>query len=312
MDYYGPEDYGALPAMLEYLYVRRESLLREGLSLAMEPQGRIRGIVSSPASAGIDYYQMRSGGAGDDLSTTVPRDGADGDGPGTFYSSSAHLPCGFRTARSTSPVHTAVPVFRPEPPPGGDSPGQPVGSFPRMEPTEFSFPRAGFDQDGPGMFVEAVVPQVLSHEDGVCFRELGRFGPYGKGYVRRDGHTLADLCEFVGGLNAGYPPFMRLDTAFVGRGLFSELADGPVGAPLQGTADTVDLDGVRLIGHGMVPDGEVYAMSHTHGPIFVNGPTTLTCTEDEFVVGRYCQAVSPHGGLSGRTPYGIKAGVTFA
>lgn len=309
MGYYEPRDFVTLPLMLEYLYERRESLLRPGLSLAMQPQGRIHGIVSLPGHSGRGYYEMRHSGIRDDLSTAVSRDGSGNSDPELFYSASAHLPFGFRVARSASPRHTVVPVFRPEPPSRADPAVRPVGSFPDMAPMEFSVPRHGFDQHTIGMFIEAMISPVLSHENDVCARELQRFGFYDKDYIYADRHTLSHLRSFVESLNSNYAPFMRLDTAFIGNELFSALIGDPVGTPTQGTADTVDLGGVRVMGHELVSNEEMFVMSHTHGPIFVNGPTTLTCTEDEFIVGRYCQVVSPQGGLSGRTPYGIRAGV---
>jgi len=295
--------------MLAYLYERRESLLRTGLALAMLPHGKIYGIMPPRGRVGSDYYEMQRSGVKPDLSVTLPRDEQLGNAPRPFRSGYAHLSFGFRTARSMHTHSSVLPVIGSNPSSIPNPEWSASGSFPEIPPMKFTVPRRGFDQHGVDTFLEGIVPQVLSYEDAMCSRELSKFCFYNEDYAVEDGHTLFDLHRFVKGLNRSYTSFMRLDTVFLNSVSFSQLAGGSNGTPVEGTGDAVDYRGLRVIGHEHVSPDEMLAMSHTHGPVFVNGPTTLVCGEDEFIVGRYCQIASPRGGLSGRTPYGIRAGM---
>ncbi|MDD9808533.1 MAG: hypothetical protein OXU25_01700 [Thaumarchaeota archaeon] len=310
MDYYGPRDHGALPSMLAHLYERRDSLLRPGLSLALQPNGRICGIVSRSGREARDFYEMLMDGHAADMSATVTPGTAPALAPVTLAHGSAHLPFGFRSAQSMSPGHAIAPAPWPGSPASHGPAAGGFGRIPEMRPARFSAPRRGFDQYGLSTFLEGTVLPVLSHELDMCARELSRFCLHTGKYVRAGAQTLDGLCRFVRGIGGDYSPSMRLDTVFVGIDVFEELTTvDPHGARVEGTQGAVEHGGLRVIGHAHLPDSTMYVMSHTHGPIFVNGPTTITCAEDEFVVGRYCQLVAPQGGLSGKTPYGLKLDV---
>jgi len=321
MNRYGQRDRDALPSMLALLYERRDSLLRPGNSLALQPNGRIYGIVSRKVTEARDFYELRKGGVPVDISASVPDGGRDFPSdiftPGSAYmphgsraSRSAHLPFGFRCARSVSPAHAIALAPWPGSPRVPDAAAGGVGKIPEMRPARFSVPRHGFDQYGTGTFLEGIVPPVMSHENDVCARELSSFCFHAARYSSRAGQTLDGLCRFVDAINRNYAPPVRLDTVFVGIEVAYALANiKPHGTAVEETQGAVEHGGLRVLGNERIPEDAMFVMSHARGPVFVSGPTTITCAEDEFSIGRYCQLVSPQGGLSGKTPYGLKLDV---
>lgn len=322
MDRYGQRDRDALPSTLKFLYMRRDSLLRPGLSLALQPDGKIQGIVSRSGREAHDFYEMRRDGVPVDISTTTARDGgeeipSDMFDPGSAHmpfgsraSHSAHLPFGFRCARSASPAHAIALAPWPGSPGDTDMAPEGIGKIPEMRPARFSVPRHGFDQYGAGTFLEGIVLPAMSHEGDLCARELTNFCFHASRYSGGGGQALDGLCRFVDALNRDYAPSARLDTVFVGTETAHALANSkPRGTAVEGTQGAVEHGGLRVLGNERVPEDAMFAMSHARGPVFVSGPTTVTCAEDEFSIGRYCQLVAPQGGLSGRAPYGLRLDV---
>lgn len=310
MDRYGRRDRDALPSMLALLYERRGSLLRPGLSLALQPGGKIQGIVSRSGREARDFYEMRRDGAAVDISTTIAKGESAEIPSGMFDPGSAHLPFGFRCARSASPAHAIALAPWPGSPGATDTATEEIGEIPEIRPAGFSVPRHGFDQYGAETFLEGIVMPIMSHEGDLCVRELSNFCFHMSRYSGGGGQALDGMCRFVEALNSDYPPSTRLDTVFVDTEIAHALAGAkPQGVAVEGTQSAVEYGGLRVLGNERVPEDAMFAMSHARGPVFVNGPTTITCTEDEFVVGRYCQLVSPQGGLSGKTPYGLRLDV---
>lgn len=321
MDYYDQHDRDALPSMLALLYERRASLLRPGLSLALQPNGKIKGIVSRSGREARDFYELRRRGVPVDISTYVQGGGTDlpsdmftpGSAQmphGSRAARSTHLPFGFRCARSASPAHSIVLA------PWTDSlrtpgmtPGE-AGKIAEMRPMRFTVPRHGFDQYGAGAFLEGIVLPVMSYENDVCVQELSNFCFHAARYSRGEGHTIDGLCRFVEALNKDYAEPTRLDTVFMDTEAAYALAAAKTqGTAVRGTQGAVEHGGLRVLGNERVPEDAMCVMSHERGPVFVSGPTTITCAEDEFFIGRYCQLVSPQGGLSGRMPYGLRLDV---
>ncbi|RNJ73151.1 MAG: hypothetical protein EB824_05140 [Thaumarchaeota archaeon S15] len=321
MDHYGQHDRDALPSMLALLYERRDSLLRPGLSLALQPNGKIYGIVSKPGTGARDFYDLRRSGVPVDISTSVPGEGIDFPSdiftPGSAHmphgsraARSAHLPFGFRCARSVSPAHAIVLAPWPGSPHAPDMAPGGIGKIPDMRPARFSVPRHGFDQYGAGAFLEGIVLPAMSHENDICVQELSNFCFHAARYSSSGGQTPDGLCRFVGALNRDYAQPTRLDTVFVGIEVAYALANAkPPGTAVGGTQGAVVHGGLRVLGNERIPEDSMCIMSSTHGPVFVSGPTTITCLEDEFSIGRYCQLVTPQGGLSGSMPYGLKLDV---
>lgn len=295
MDHYGPEDQNALPRALARLYKSREPMLRPGYSYTILPSGA---ICAGQARGGLQTVLRQEAPSGDMYAPAgSPR--------------AAHLPFGLGAAGCDTAQPPTIPFFAEEPVRGVPTPVDREHAQP-MRPACYAVPRDGFDEFGEGAFVDGIITPVWAHEDRVCMEALSLL-------QRRPGRlrlgkepTLTGLCGSVmGAVDPAVPPFMMPNTMFIGSGLLARLRpDGVTGACHRPAPNVIDhVCGMRVLAHGSVPADTVYATSSVRGPVFVSGPTELTCTDDAFVVARYCEVISPRRRRHGQPPHGLCVGV---
>lgn len=295
MDHYGPEDQNALPRALARLYARRESMLRPGHSYTVLPSGAI--------CAGM----TRAG-----LQTVLRQEAPNGEiYPPAGSPPAAHLPFGFGTVACDTAQPPPIQFLAEEPVRGRPTPVEREHAQP-MRPASFAVPRDGFDEFGAGAFVDGIIAPVWAHEDRACVEALSLLQRQAGGIGLEAGSTLTGLCAQVrGAVDPATPPFMRPDTAFIGSGLLGGLGpDEATAACPRPAPNMIDhVSGLRVLAHDAIPDDAVYAISSARGPVFVSGPTEITCTDDAFVVARYCEVISPRLRRHGQPPHGFCAGV---
>lgn len=295
MDYYGPADQGALPGALAFLYERRDALLRPGASHRILHHG---GIIYNAPRVGPQIIRKKAAPA---MRIYPPAGG----GP------EAHLPFGFRAERTIDerPPHMSF-LGADEPVRGVPTLSAHVVTHP-MRPGRHVVSRDGFDEFGREVFVDGMASPIWAYEDRACLEELSRLPRHGLEL----GHgvaSLASLWDFVEkGMNPKTSAFMRFDTVFIGNGMFARL-DDVAGGPARAAPNLVEHLGMRVLSHARIPDGVAYVTSHTHGPVFVNGPTDISCMDDAFVVDRYCEVIGPRPVRQGERPRGFCVGVSEA
>lgn len=294
MDRYRPEDQSALPGALGRLHGSRGTMLRPGHAHTIMPNGDIcRGnlhgglqVVARRGAAGKMYRPAGSPPA-------------------------AHLPFGFGAVACDTAQPPPIPFPAEEPVRGRPTPVEREHARP-MRPASFAVPLDGLGEPGARAFVDGIIAPVWAHEDRACVEALAllqrQAGEIGLGA----GSTVTDLCAQVrAAVDPATPPIMRPDTAFIGSGLLAGLeADEVTAACPRPAPNMIDhVSGLRVLAHGGIPDGVLYAISSVRGPVFVSGPTEVTCTDDALVVARYCGVVSPRLRRHGQPPHGFCVGV---
>lgn len=230
------------------------------------------------------------------------------------YAPEAPLPAAFRVVRVG---HCEPPAIRFQIPVrngngiGVDSTTRPCpGLIPFRVPvqrTDFTEHMSTYRQD--------MARNLALHEDRLCDEQVGTL----KGeqtFVCHYDSTLEDLEVFVRGLNYGRPKGLLLDTVLVNYGMYLVLfgndprtQDWAKGYPdyrnmtLQG--------GINFLHSEAVLAEFGYAMSREQGPVFIHGPTTVSCNESEVEVARHCAvAVPPDTGVP-EVPWGVRFNVTM-
>ena len=305
MAYYGTRERGALLAALRHVHERRDAMLCPGEALALA-HGRIRGAALPPGlDCDADYYMRLEGGALTSFTAGV----AAGDGPGgpaRDCGLPAHLPFGFRTARASSPHHVVLPCVRPVPPCGA---GALRTRPPRMRPVWSHISRSELDQCDADAFAARVAGLLRRDENNTCVTALNELGSCDEVYDVRGGQSLRGLRGFVQGMNRRRKPPPGLDTVFASSAMFTALACGNPSQPAMCEANVLDFGEMRVLAYDSIPDDAMTIMSHAHGPLFVDGPVTLTCYGGTIAIGRYCEAVPPLGKHPKAVPYGFKVDV---
>ncbi len=313
MEYYGKGNHNVLPSVLKHLYNAREMLLRQGMLLTILPGGEFRGIVPSSNSADYtgDYYTMIRAGGSKDISREIPQDPAWPTFAPAGSPKIGQLAFGFRMTKSEGIVQGTVPFLTQDSHVRGEPSTRSYAHMPKMTPVRFSVPRDGFDQFDVETFVEGMMWPIWSCENNACLEALDQLYPFKATFKYGGSQTLTHLWGFVRKMNDEQGG-MELDTVFINHAVFNSLISEGIPEMSAIIADNViDHMGVRIIGHERIPENVAYVTSHMYGPLFITGPTTITCTDDEFTVGRYCSVVSPPTNAGRAKPYGFKASIAM-
>lgn len=229
------------------------------------------------------------------------------------------LPAGFRACRvhegSQEPATFLVPAG------GGSAAG--VEKVQRRVPVPgpvrvASVPRAEFEgRAGPRLHGVAryLERKIARFEDEMCLGRLRRLGTAGE-YVHTWGSTLGDLGEFVSSLNASRSPGLCLDTVLVNSETHDILSkDLRMGHGWRGSRpphggdahcpNAAILGGVTFLQHRGIPHGVAFAVASAQAPVFVHGPTVLSCTEDSLEAFRHCGLEDPPTDSTG-CPWGYR------
>ena len=148
----------------------------------------------------------------------------------------------------------------------------------------------------------------------MCLERLRGLCTAGEEHACVWGSTLVDLGEFVSGLDAPRPPGPCLDTIFVNTEMHDMLfrgistGNGRLGGdpyhewerPCQNMAIVGEITSLH---HREIPRGCTFAVASAQGPVFVHGPTAISCTEDRLEAFRHCGIEDPPPGSRG-CPWG--------
>jgi len=128
--------------------------------------------------------------------------------------------------------------------------------------------------------------------------------------------TLEDLEAFIRRLNRGRPGGLALDTVLVNYGMYLVLFgnDPRLQGWTKGYPDYCNMTcqgGVTFFHYGATPQEYGYALSREQGPVFIHGPTTVSCSEDEAAVERYCAMAAPPDSGVPEVPWGVRFNVVM-
>lgn len=307
MPHYGARDRNALLSTLRHVHVLRDTILCSNTLLALS-RGRIYGIAPVPdlVEDDLDYYGWLKRGKRTAFAITAPANAE----PARAHSRGlrAHLPFGFRTAMAPSPRHAVLPCAR-NPPSRRDG-ERPDSRMPsQLRPERSSIMRSFLDQCGPDEFAAKAVELMQEDENRACSRVLNDLVLCDEEHDAREGHSLETLRRFVQGMNRRRRPSPGLDTVFTSREEVAALARSASPAPPQEAAGVLDFGGMRVLAHDHIHEDLMLVTSHARGPLFVDGPVTLTCYRDRIVIGRYSDTVPPVTWHPGEGPYGFKVEV---
>lgn len=309
MSYYGFSDRVSLLSALRHLHEESDTMLCRNTLLALS-SGRIYGIAHMPGLVGDDanYYEGLERGRPASFAITVPAGAATGVAHG--HGMPAHLPFGFRVVRASSPYHVVLPcAYRPP----SDYDKRAVGRKPsRIRTWRAGVPRTCLTQCTAEEFADRVIGSMLVDEDNTCTAAFDDLPFCSEAYDPRAERPLQSLRRFVMGVNRGHGTPLGLDTVFTSLALFSELAGGHAARPGQGAPNILDCGGMRILAHSRLPKDVMTVMSRARGPVFVDGPVTLTCHMDHIDIRRYCEAVMPLGGYPRGMPGGFRVEVLDA
>lgn len=173
--------------------------------------------------------------------------------------------------------------------------------------TDFTEPMSAYMQD--------MKDDLARHEDMLCHDKVDALGGE-QTFVCHYDSTLEDLAAFIRGLNRGRPDGLALDTVFVNYGMYlvlfgndPRLQDWTKGHPDY--RNMTRQGGVTFFHYGATPQEYGYAMSREQGPVFVHGPTTVSCGEDEVAVERYCAVAAPPDSGVPEVPWGVRFNVVM-
>jgi len=232
------------------------------------------------------------------------------------FAPNAPLPAAFRAVRAGHGKAQAIP-FR-IPVRDGDSVRAESTKLecPVLTTCRIPVPRDDFTGGAPahpGHGMDDVMHDLALYEDSLCAGQVQTLAG-NRTFVYGHGSTLADLEAFVKELNCGRPDGLELDTVIVTYGMYlvlfgndSRLEDWTRGYPEY--RNVARLNGTTFF-H---PEPALYefgfAMSREQGPVFVHGPTTVSCGEAEVVVERHCAVAAPPDAGVPEVPWGVRFGV---
>lgn len=291
-----------------------------GSAIEVGADGRIRYSRSPHGSAdyGAGFYEK--GGPGRPFGESphwpqLPRNrrpaAADGHAP------EAPLPAAFRVVRAGHGERPAIPFQVPVRSGGGVVARPTVLDCPAPQPFRFPVPRGGFTGRAPMRLagVKDMLRGLALHEDGLCAGRVGSLEGDAT-FVCHYDSTLADLEAFVRGLNRGRPKGLLLDTVLVTNGMYLVLFGNDPRTPdwTRGYPDYRNMTvqgGITFLHPKPALYEFGFAMSRNQGPVFVHGPTTVSCGEDEVVVERHCAVAAPPDAGVPEVPWGVKFDVVM-
>jgi len=226
----------------------------------------------------------------------------------------APLPAAFRVVRVCHGESPAIP-FR-VPVRNGAAAGSTTLECPAITPFRIPIARDDFTRrapEYPGYREEDMRHDLALHEDKLCAGQV-RTLEGERTFVCHHDSTLGDLEAFVGALNQGRPEGLLLDTVLVTSGMHLVLFGNDPRTPdwTRGYPDYRNMTrqgGITFL-H---PEPALYefgfAMCREQGPVFVHGPTTVSCGESAVIVERHCAVVAPPDTGIPEVPWGVRFGV---
>lgn len=227
----------------------------------------------------------------------------------------APLPAAFRIARvghGESPgIQFRVPVRSG----GGVVTGSRTVPCPALSTCRIPMPRDAFTERASeylGDLEEDMMHDLALYEDKLCARHFMRLGG-DRTFVYTSDSTLRDLEAFVGELNRGRPEGLRLDTVIVTYGMYLVLFgnDPRLSYSKGGYPDYRNMTlqgGITFLHPESAPSEFGFAVSRGQGPVFVHGPTTVSCDDGEAVVERHCAVAAPPESGVPEVPWGVRFG----
>ena len=298
-----------LPTALAFLHDQYDALLCSGTSLAMFHDGTVSHTRSMRGSPGYGrgFYDRIRAGDSEIFETRVPR--PQGSGPPHILDSliTTHLPYGLPVINRKAIGQFTV-SFLPGDVATRDAPSSANSvSVPELFPGSITIFRNEIGRYDPVGFVEDIVDLIWEHENEFCLRALSGLPRHEGALEYENGAGLGDLLERACSMANPDPNSpVQLDTVFMPRELFSRSApddyyvntvkvqsSAPGGLPMYG------------LGHRLIPENTLYIISSARGPTFIDGPTTITCTESKLVLHRYSSVVLPPASGSA-VPLGFK------
>ena len=298
-----------LPKALSFLYAHYDALLCPGTSLAIMPDLTIHHTRSQQGSPdyGRGFYDKIRAGDMNIFETRVPPP----QGSGQYYLSASlvitHLPFGLPIIhrKTIDPFTTS---FLPcDTPTSEASSSADCVDVPEPLPSHTDISRkcvGRYDLTG---FVEEIVDPIWEDENEFCLKELSGLPRHEGALEYRDDMGLGDLLEHIRIMANPDPDSpVKLDTVFMPGELFSKSApdEHHVNTAMV-KSSAPGCPSMFGMGHRLVPENTLYVISSACGPRFINGPTTITCTESNFGVLRYSSVVSPPAD-DPAVPYGFK------
>lgn len=233
---------------------------------------------------------------------------------------SAPLPAAFRTSRVMEVGAPRVPFRVPVESPGGIGTrivGKQVERLPllgiriRQHALEHDHCRLDVDRD--------LGRPIREHEDQIVLAQLETLAWSGGTYELRPGSSLDGLAGLVWRLNGRRPSRLPLDTVITGTHMGMTLLENQFGGnhwhagcpfydgmPLY--LNMAVLDGLALLHHPGIPHGSAFAVSSAQAPVFLHGPTYVSCADGALKVVRRYGIVEPPRGEPW-CPWGVRIGV---
>ena len=286
-----------LPTALAFLHDQYDALLCSGTSLAILHDGTVSHTRSQRGSPGYGrgFYDSIQTEDREVLETRVPQ--PKGYGQPYLLDSliTTHLPFGLPVVNRKTIAPLTVSFLPGDVPTRGAPSGANSVDVPELLPGSLTIFRNEIGRYDPVGFVEEIVETIWDHENEFCLKALSGLPRHGETLECRDDVGLGDLLERVRIMANPDPDSpVQLDTVFMPRELFYK------SAPDEHYVNTMKVQsgapgGLSMsgLGHRLIPENTLYVISSARGPTFINGPTTIACTESKLVVWRYSSVVSP-------------------
>ena len=291
---YGSSEQPVLPAALSFLHAKYDTLLCPDTSLDILPGGKIRYTRPQQGSSDYDreFYDKHRSGVDGVFETRVPP--SRGSSPYCLSGSpiTENLPFMLNVCPRAEIGQFTMPPWSGDAPASGSLPHANGVNVPELDSEQFVISRDEHRLNSV-TFVREIVRTILNRDNRLCLGALSELPKHGEPFEYGGNTRICDLLESVRkAVNPDPDSPVMLDTVLLPRRLFSMLA------PVEGHEDSVptrsseaDCPPMLGLGHESIPDSTPYAISSAHGPTFIDGPTTITCTEYEFVVNRYSGVV---------------------
>lgn len=230
----------------------------------------------------------------------------------------APLPAAFRVVRAGRGESPAIPFRVPVRDGGAVGAGSTTTECPAMVTRKIPMPREAFIRRA-SSYLEDVEDDMghdlALHEDELCARQVRSLAGDAT-FVCHYDSTLGDLEAFVGGLNRRRPEGLLLDTVLVTHGMYLVLFGNDPRTPdwTRGYPDYRNMtcqNGITFFHPEPALYESGFAMSREQGPVFVHGPTTVSCGEDGVEVERHCAVAAPPDSGIPEVPWGVKFDVVM-
>ena len=233
------------------------------------------------------------------------------------FAPSAPLPAAFRVVRAARDEMPAIPFQVPVRSGGTVGVGSATTKCPDLDTRRIPIPRNDFTGHASylGGVKDDTRQDLALYEDRLCAKQVMSLAG-NMTFVCHYDSTLADLEAFVGELNRSRPDGLPLDTVIVDYGMYLVLFGNDPRTPdwSAGYPDYRNMTrqgGITFLHPEASPHESGFAMCRGQGPVFVHGPTTVSCGEDEVVVERHCAVATPPDVGIPEVPWGVRFGVVM-